>query len=96
MEYGTLSGYHQQCQFEEHARITGVDVHFSRTGTDVRVIYGMKFMMADGSNCDMVRQEKEEIMYTQGHQLLYLTGKWGSIIMRSIQLHYDYDCQSWE
>ena len=96
MEYGTLSGNHQQCQFEEHAQITRVEMHFARTDQNIQVIYGMNFSMSDGSNCDMVRQEKEEMMYTQGHQLLYFTGKWGSIILRRVHFHYDYDCHSWE
>ena len=79
------------CNFTDH--ITHVTLHEGVNVNGGSVIYGFEFI-SKRQNCGLMGHESIEKINLSGHQLLYATGRFGTTNLKSIDLFFDYGCNS--
>ena len=79
----------ETCALEDNERITTVTA-YTRPYKAVQIVQALQLLTSQ-QTCGPYGTVSADIEVVSGHQLLYVTGRMGSL-MDAIELHFDYGC----
>ena len=82
-----------QCDFTSPERITSITVYYGLNTSGLSAILGLE-VVSDKRSCGLMGRTATKSTRISGHQLMFITGKFGSPNMKAITLYFDYGCQS--
>ena len=92
-EYGyTAKDSSVTCYLVPHERIVEVKMYKDLTPQGLEGLSGIQFM-TNIKSCPLFGSETSDAAHISGHQLLAISVTQGVTLIKTITLHFDYDCQ---
>ena len=83
---------HFQCDFTSTERITNITAHHGDNWKNITVIFGLE-IVSDKRSCGLMGLTATTKTHVSGHQLMFISGKFGSTNLKELTFYFDYGCQ---